>query len=140
VGAPFVPDSTTKSQGAAVAVHPEREHGATGDLKRHPLHRFAQIDRRVAGGFHPCDRLVGSGHHVWHQRRDCTRRRPAQGPAPMLQALSASTGLPSMDAARRPAGARIVFVVVDQHMPDRIRRVEDEAAAPEETPLTISSS
>ena len=33
------------AQGRAVTAHPEREHGAPGDLERHPLHRFAQIDR-----------------------------------------------------------------------------------------------
>ena len=38
------------AQRGAVAIHPEREHRAPGDLERHPLHRLAQIDRRVAGG------------------------------------------------------------------------------------------
>ena len=47
------------AQRRTVAVHPEREHGAAGNLERHPLHRFTQIDRLTAFQCKFCDRLVG---------------------------------------------------------------------------------
>ena len=58
-----------------MAIHPERKHRAAGDLQRHPLHGFAQVDGRVAGGPKLGDRLVGRRQHVWNERRHRARRK-----------------------------------------------------------------
>ena len=135
------PYSITKSRKRrAVAIHPEREHGASGDLERHPLHRLAQVHRRVAGGLELGDGLVGRRHHVRNQRRHRARRKRRRQRAALVFP-GAPFGDQQAFAEHRPqhpeAGrrARIILVIVDQHMPDRIRRVEDEAAAPEEAAL-----
>ena len=128
------------AQRGAMPVHPEREHRAAGDLERHPLHRLAQIDGRVAGGPELGDRLVGRRQHVRNERRHRARREGRrQRPALVFPRASfrnqqalAEDRTQHAEAHRR---ARIVFVIVDQHVPDRIRRVENEAAAPEEAAL-----
>ena len=128
------------AQGGAMPVHPEREHRAAGDFERHPLHRLAQIDGRVAGGPELGDGLVGRRQHVRNERRHRARREGRrQRPALVFPRASfrdqqafAEDRTQHAEAGRR---ARIVFVIVDQHMPDRIRRVEDETAAAKEAAL-----
>ena len=76
------------------------------------------------------------GTSVDHRaRRERRRQRSAlvlpRAPFGNQQAL-AEDRTQHADADRR---ACIVFVIVDQHVPDRIRRVEDETVAPEEAAL-----
>ena len=120
-----------------MAVHPERKHRASGDLERHPLHRLAQIDRRIAGGPELGDGIVGRRQHVRNQRRYRARReRGRQGAtlmfpcAPFGDQQPLAEHRPQHPKACRRAG--IILVIVDQHMPDRIRCVENEGAAAEE--------
>ena len=133
------------AQRGAVTIHAEREHGASGDFQRHALHRLAQIHRCVARGLQFGDRLVGGRYHMRDQRRDGARREGRrQRSALMLP--GAAFGNQQAIADDRPQhahgkpGAGIVLVIVDQHMLDRVRRVDDEAAATEEAAATISSS
>ena len=73
------------AQCGAMAVHPERKHGAPGDLERHLLHRLAQIHRPAAGSLKFCNHLIGRRDHVRDQRIDgAGRERRRQGAALML--------------------------------------------------------
>ncbi len=74
------------------------------------------------------------------QRRHRARREGRrQGAALMLPgfALGDQQSLPEHRTQHADAGgrARVILVIVDQHMPDGVRRVEDEAGAAEETTL-----
>ena len=128
------------AQCRAMAIHAEREHGAPGDLERHPLHHLAQVDRPRRWSRELGDRLVSGRDHVRDQRRDGARREGRrQGSALVFPGATLRDQKPLAEHrtqhpnARR--GARVILVIVDQHMPDRIRRVEDEAAAAEEAAL-----
>ena len=129
------------TQGRAVTLHLEREHGAAGDLERHALHHLAQIDWPVAARrLDLRDGLLRHRNHMRDQRRNGTRRegrrqRPAlvfPGPALRDQKALAEHRLQHPVARRRAA---IVLVIVDQHVPDAIRRIDDEAGAAEEAAL-----
>ncbi len=116
--------------------HPEREHGAAGNLECHALHRLAQIDRRAGRCMKLRDGLIGDRDHVRDQRRHRARRKGRrQCPALVFpgaafgdQQAFAKHRAQHPEAGRRP---RIILVIIDQHMPDRVRRVEDEAGAAE---------
>ena len=128
------------AQRRTMAAHLERKHGAPGDLERHPLHRFAEIDRLAAGCPEFGNRLVGHRDHVRNKRRNGARRKGRrQRPSLVLpratlgdQQAFAEHRTQHPEAGRR---SRVVLVIVDQHMPDRIRRVENKTAVPEEAAL-----
>jgi len=128
------------AQGCAVAVHPEREHGAPGYLERHPLHRFAQIDGCVAVAFQLGNRFVRHGNHVRNEGRDRARREGRRKRAPLVfpgATFGDQHALSKYRTEHAKAGgrARIILVVVDQHVADRVRGVENETRTQEEPSL-----
>ena len=100
----------------------------------------AQIYSCAAHRLQLCDRFVRHRDHVrnepLHRARGKGRRQrsPLVLPGAALgdQQAFAKHRAQHPDAGGRP---RIVLVIIDQHMPDRIRRVEDKAGAPEEAAL-----
>ncbi len=128
------------AQRGAMLGHAEREHGAPGDLQRHPLHRFAQIDRLtlLAGQF--LDGFIGDVDHVRHQGIDRTwRERRRQRPPLMFPGLAfrqqqtfAEHRLQHANAGR---SAVVVLVIVDQDVADAGRIIEGETAAAEKAAL-----
>jgi hypothetical protein len=125
------------AQGGAVTLHAEGEHGAAGDLERHALHGLAQIDRGTHFLLQRGDGLFGHRDHVRDKGRDRARREGRRQRA-ALMFPGASLGDQKALTQHRPqhaeAGrrARVVLVIVDQHMPDGVGRIEDEAVAAEE--------
>jgi hypothetical protein len=84
--------------------------------------------------------IVASVDHVRDQgAHRAGRERRRQGAALMFP--GAAFGDQQSLAEHRPQhadrgrGADIVFIIVDQHMPDRLRRVQDKAVAAEKTGL-----
>src|SRR3954451_15865508 len=123
-----------------MTVHAEREHGASGDLQRHALHDLAQIDRLARSPLPLRDSLVEHRRHVRNEICRRTRReRRREGAAlksPRMalrnQKTVAEHGTKHADARR---GTRIILVIAEQDMPDRIRLVQDETVAEEEAAL-----
>ena len=93
-----------------------------------------------AGGPEFRNRRVGRSYHMRNQRadgarRECGGQRAAlmlPGPTFRDQQAVAKHRLEHADGGW---SADIVFVIVDQHMPDRIRRVDDKTVAAEKAGL-----
>ena len=119
-----------------MTLHPERKHRAAGDLERHALHDLAQIGGATATTPQVRDRLIGHRNHVRDQGRHRARRESRRQRAPLMfpgPALGDQKALAEHRTQHAQTGGRagIVLIIVDQHVTDRIRRVEDEAPAQE---------
>ena len=120
------------AQHAAVLAHLQREHGAPGDLKRQALNSREQINwpasRRPQFGH----RLLGWAEHVrGEQAHGLRRERRGEGPAlmsPVRPFAQRSPGRAGGAGCEVCPGAPISLVVVHEHMPDGVRRVQDEAS------------
>jgi len=123
---------------SAVAVHPEREHGAPSDFEliRCIASRRSTGPPQAALSF----AIVASvaaiicGTSVPTARGECGRGCGADASRYGLR-RSAVRRPASASARDRGRGADIIFVIVDQHMPDRVRRVENETVAAEKAGL-----
>ncbi len=127
------------AQRAAVRAHLQREHGSPGDLEREALNSREQVDGRAARGVEFGQKLFGWGEHVGNEqvrglRRERRRERPAlMAPVRPFAQKEPLAEQGAQDAKRR-IGAGISLVVVHQHMPDSVRRVQDKARAAKKAP------
>ena len=123
-----------------VLAHRLREEGAAGDLERQPLHRAQHVDRprRAAPqvGHQPTREL----RHLDGDQVEGARGEGRRDEAPLVTPggpFGEKQPLLTEQRADDPQGRRcsaVGRVVVHEHAPDRVGRVDDHALAAEEAP------
>ncbi len=122
--------------GRPVAIHLEREHRARRDLEREELHRHQHIHGPRSGGGEARNRRLGGACDVLREHGDDARRQGRCDGAALVPPFFtfaedqplADDGAQDSNGRRRPP---VVRDIVDQHIVDRIVRIEQEPLAAE---------